>query len=242
MPRQKLSMTSAKATIPGRVALPHNLVMADALRRKCDRSRRERMVIVELGHTDTDYTTCLHVPSNRLHGRRRRRLQQRPPLYLPSRMSRTRQSIAPRCSIRSRRLNRALLSLAAKPAKTKTTEDHRRDTKMRPQDDRLREIDKHRTRAVRQDAGPLCNRVNPGPFIVGVQCRIQVVSLQRTADRVKRQSIREPAMRRITITRYSRFSKTTPPRSAASRQQHHHGTGWSHQAGITWWKQHPKYG
>ena len=40
-----------------------NLVIADALNGNVIDLEGKELVVVELGHTDTDYTTCLHVPS-----------------------------------------------------------------------------------------------------------------------------------------------------------------------------------
>jgi glyoxylase-like metal-dependent hydrolase (beta-lactamase superfamily II)/predicted SnoaL-like aldol condensation-catalyzing enzyme len=50
-----------KAGFPGQI--PDNLVIADALNGNVIALEGKEMVVVELGHTDTDYTTCLHVPS-----------------------------------------------------------------------------------------------------------------------------------------------------------------------------------
>jgi glyoxylase-like metal-dependent hydrolase (beta-lactamase superfamily II) len=46
---------------PGQI--PENLVMAQALNGNVIDLEGYKLVIVELGHTDTDHTTCLHVPS-----------------------------------------------------------------------------------------------------------------------------------------------------------------------------------
>ncbi len=50
-----------KAGFPGQI--PDNLVIADALNGNVIDLEGKELVVVELGHTDTDYTTCLHVPS-----------------------------------------------------------------------------------------------------------------------------------------------------------------------------------
>jgi glyoxylase-like metal-dependent hydrolase (beta-lactamase superfamily II) len=50
-----------KAGFPGQI--PDNLVIADALNGNVIALEGKEMVVVELGHTDTDYTTCIHVPS-----------------------------------------------------------------------------------------------------------------------------------------------------------------------------------
>ena len=49
------------AGFPGQI--PENLVMAEALDGNVVDLEGRELVVVELGHTDTDYTTCLHVPS-----------------------------------------------------------------------------------------------------------------------------------------------------------------------------------
>ena len=47
--------------IPGQI--PENLVMAEELEGNVIELEGRELVVVELGHTDTDHTTCLHVPS-----------------------------------------------------------------------------------------------------------------------------------------------------------------------------------
>ncbi len=49
------------AGFPGQI--PENLVMAEELRGNAIELEGREAVVVELGHTDTDHTTCLHVPS-----------------------------------------------------------------------------------------------------------------------------------------------------------------------------------
>ena len=49
------------AGFPGQI--PKKLVMAEALQSNVIDLEGRELVVVELGHTDTDYTTCLHVPS-----------------------------------------------------------------------------------------------------------------------------------------------------------------------------------
>ena len=49
------------AGFPGQI--PENLVMAEPLEGKVIELEGRELVVVELGHTDMDYTTCLHVPS-----------------------------------------------------------------------------------------------------------------------------------------------------------------------------------
>ena len=46
---------------PGQI--PDRLVIADELKRNVIDLEGHDLVVVEVGHTDTDYTTCLHVPS-----------------------------------------------------------------------------------------------------------------------------------------------------------------------------------
>ena len=50
-----------KVGFPGQI--PDNLVIADALNGNMIDLEGNDLIVVELGHTDTDYTTCLHVPS-----------------------------------------------------------------------------------------------------------------------------------------------------------------------------------
>ena len=50
-----------KAGFPGQI--PDNLVIAEALTGNVIDLEGRELVVVELGHTDTDFTTCLHVPS-----------------------------------------------------------------------------------------------------------------------------------------------------------------------------------
>jgi glyoxylase-like metal-dependent hydrolase (beta-lactamase superfamily II) len=49
------------AAFPGQV--PADLVIAEVLRRNVIELEGRELAVVELGHTDTDATTCLHVPS-----------------------------------------------------------------------------------------------------------------------------------------------------------------------------------
>jgi glyoxylase-like metal-dependent hydrolase (beta-lactamase superfamily II) len=49
------------AAFPGQI--PKNLVLAKALPRNVIDLEGNEVAVVELGHTDTDFTTCLHVPS-----------------------------------------------------------------------------------------------------------------------------------------------------------------------------------
>ena len=49
------------AAFPGQI--PGDLVMAEALKGNVIELEGRELVVVELGHTDTDATTCLHVPS-----------------------------------------------------------------------------------------------------------------------------------------------------------------------------------
>jgi glyoxylase-like metal-dependent hydrolase (beta-lactamase superfamily II) len=49
---------------PGQI--PANLVVAEELKGNVINLEGQELVAVELGHTDTDHTTCLHVPSIRL--------------------------------------------------------------------------------------------------------------------------------------------------------------------------------
>jgi len=49
------------AGFPGQI--PEKLVIAEALTGSVIDLEGHEVVVVELGHTDTDYTTCLHVPS-----------------------------------------------------------------------------------------------------------------------------------------------------------------------------------
>jgi glyoxylase-like metal-dependent hydrolase (beta-lactamase superfamily II) len=50
-----------KAAFPGQI--PDKLVIAEELKGNVIDLEGHQLVAVELGHTDTDYTTCLHVPS-----------------------------------------------------------------------------------------------------------------------------------------------------------------------------------
>jgi len=50
-----------KLGFPGQI--PDNLVIADELKGNLIDLEGHELVVVELGHTDTDFTTCLHVPS-----------------------------------------------------------------------------------------------------------------------------------------------------------------------------------
>jgi glyoxylase-like metal-dependent hydrolase (beta-lactamase superfamily II) len=50
-----------KVGFPGQI--PDKLVIADALNGNVIDLEGNELVVVELGHTDTDFTTCLHVPS-----------------------------------------------------------------------------------------------------------------------------------------------------------------------------------
>jgi len=50
-----------KAAFPGQI--PNRLVMAEELNGNVIDLEGQELVAVELGHTDTDYTTCLNVPS-----------------------------------------------------------------------------------------------------------------------------------------------------------------------------------
>ena len=50
-----------KAGFPGQI--PDNLVIAEELKGNVIDLEGHELVAVELGHTDTDHTTCLHVPS-----------------------------------------------------------------------------------------------------------------------------------------------------------------------------------
>lgn len=50
-----------KASFPGQI--PDKLMIAEELKGNVIDLEAHELVAVELGHTDTDYTTCLHVPS-----------------------------------------------------------------------------------------------------------------------------------------------------------------------------------
>jgi glyoxylase-like metal-dependent hydrolase (beta-lactamase superfamily II) len=50
-----------KAGFPGQI--PDKLVIAEELKGNVIDLEGQELVVVELGHTDTDHTTCLHVPS-----------------------------------------------------------------------------------------------------------------------------------------------------------------------------------
>jgi len=47
--------------LPGQI--PDRLVITEELKRDVIDLEGHDLVVVEVGHTDTDYTTCLHVPS-----------------------------------------------------------------------------------------------------------------------------------------------------------------------------------
>jgi glyoxylase-like metal-dependent hydrolase (beta-lactamase superfamily II) len=49
------------ARYPGQI--PERLVIAEELTGNVIQLERRELVVVEVGHTDTDHTTCLHVPS-----------------------------------------------------------------------------------------------------------------------------------------------------------------------------------
>jgi glyoxylase-like metal-dependent hydrolase (beta-lactamase superfamily II) len=49
------------ARYPGQI--PDRLVLADELKGNVINLEGDNLVVVEVGHTDTDHTTCLHVPS-----------------------------------------------------------------------------------------------------------------------------------------------------------------------------------
>ena len=50
-----------RAQFPGQI--PDQLVIAEELKGKVIELEGRNLVVVEVGHTDTDHTTCLHVPS-----------------------------------------------------------------------------------------------------------------------------------------------------------------------------------
>ena len=50
-----------KAGYPGQI--PDRLVIAEDLKGNVIDLEGHDLVVVDLGHIDTDYTTCLHVPS-----------------------------------------------------------------------------------------------------------------------------------------------------------------------------------
>ncbi len=50
-----------EAGFPGQI--PHKLVIAEELERNVVDLEGHELVVVEIGHTDADHTTCLHVPS-----------------------------------------------------------------------------------------------------------------------------------------------------------------------------------
>jgi glyoxylase-like metal-dependent hydrolase (beta-lactamase superfamily II) len=52
---------SGTRVIPGQI--PDRRVLADELKGNVINLEGDDLVAVELGHTDTDHTTCLHVPS-----------------------------------------------------------------------------------------------------------------------------------------------------------------------------------
>src|SRR5689334_13106542 len=60
LPRRR-SNGAWKAGFPGQI--PDKLVIAEELEGNVIDLEGNKLVVVELGHTDTDYTTCLHVPS-----------------------------------------------------------------------------------------------------------------------------------------------------------------------------------
>src|SRR5712675_747731 len=104
-----------KAGFSGQI--PDNLVIADALNGNVIDLEGKELVVVELGHTDTDYTTCLHVPSIGLVS------PATPPtttstFISPSRMNRRGRNGSLH-STRSRRLNHALLWRHISGPKTK---------------------------------------------------------------------------------------------------------------------------
>jgi glyoxylase-like metal-dependent hydrolase (beta-lactamase superfamily II) len=55
------SVASWKRRFPGQI--PDRLVAADAVDERTFRLEGDAIVAIDIGHTDTDHTTCLHVPS-----------------------------------------------------------------------------------------------------------------------------------------------------------------------------------
>ncbi len=66
------------AGFPGQI--PEKLVMAEELEGNVIDLEGHELIVVELGHTDTDHTTCLHVPSIGLVVAGDAAVQRRPPL------------------------------------------------------------------------------------------------------------------------------------------------------------------
>ena len=141
-----------KPGFPGQI--PDKLVIAEELKGNVIDLEGHELIAVELGHTDTDYTTCLHVPSiglvvagdaayNDVH------------LYLAESNAQKRQEwIAALDKIES--LNpRAVVASHKRPENDRQSQDYRRDAAVHS---RLRSPggdDKHRARALRKDAEAL---------------------------------------------------------------------------------------
>ncbi len=61
MPPPEMLDGAWKLGFPGQI--PDRLVIAEELQENVIYLEGHKLVAVELGHTDTDHTTCLHVPS-----------------------------------------------------------------------------------------------------------------------------------------------------------------------------------
>ena len=141
-----------KAAFPGQI--PDRLVIAEELKGNVIDLEGQELVAVELGHTDTDHTTCLNVPSiglvvagdaayNDVH------------LYLAESNAQTRREwISALDKIES--LNpRAVVASHKRPENDDNPQDHRRDPAVHPRFRPASGKDENRSRALRQDAGAL---------------------------------------------------------------------------------------
>ena len=141
-----------KAAFPGQI--PDTLVIAEELKGNVIDLEGQELVAVELGHTDTDHTTCLNVPSiglvvagdaayNDVH------------LYLAESNAQKRQEwISALDKIES--LNpRAVVASHKRPENDDNPQDHRRDPAIHPRFRPARGKDDNRSGALRQDAGAL---------------------------------------------------------------------------------------
>ena len=61
MPLRRQLEGAWKPGFPGQI--PDKLVIAEELKENAIHLEGDELVVVELGHTDTDHTTCLYVPS-----------------------------------------------------------------------------------------------------------------------------------------------------------------------------------
>lgn len=139
-----------EAGFPGQI--PHKLVIAEELERNVVDLEGHELVVVEIGHTDADHTTCLHVPSmglvvagdaayNDVH------------LYLAESDPQTRKEWI--AALHYHRVARA--ACGGRDTQTagerRRSPDHRRDAAVHPRFRSAGANDQHRSRTLRPDAG-----------------------------------------------------------------------------------------